>query len=211
MKQNIGQIVNRLPVWLFSFHCNIQLEPLSNSTNLLCMMKKYYEYCDSERTTMAATQIQDLLFNGANWFALPFWTLMIFLPKWNVTQRVMASYLPFVALAGVYAYFFATSLDPQTAEAFSDPQLQLSTLAQLFSQESVMAAGWVHYIVMDLFVGRWIYQQGQATGVWTIHSLILCLFAGPLGLLSHILTQWITQAFFRSSMAGDAEPKGEAV
>ncbi len=159
---------------------------------------------------MAATQIQEFLFNGANWFALPFWALMIFLPKWSVTKRVMASYLPFVVLAIAYAYFFVTSLDPQTAEAFSDPQLQLSTLAQLFSQESVMAAGWVHYIVMDLFVGRWIYQQGQATGVWTIHSLILCLFAGPLGLLSHILTQWVAQAFFRSADERDAESQGKA-
>ena len=52
---------------------------------------------------------------------------------------------------------------------------------------------------MDLFVGRWIYLEGQRTGVWTIHSLALCLFAGPMGLLSHILTDWITQKFFPSS------------
>ena len=48
---------------------------------------------------------------------------------------------------------------------------------------------------MDLFVGRWIYWEGQRTGVWTSHSIILCLFAGPLGLLSHILTSWISQNF----------------
>lgn len=41
---------------------------------------------------------------------------------------------------------------------------------------------------MDLFVGRWIYWQGQEKGTWTIHSIILCLFAGPVGLLSHIIT-----------------------
>jgi hypothetical protein len=49
---------------------------------------------------------------------------------------------------------------------------------------------------MDLFVGRYIYLQGQKTGVWTIHSLALCLFAGPLGLLSHIFTYWITNTLF---------------
>lgn len=151
----------------------------------------------------------DFLFNGANLFVLPFWALMILLPKWGVTRRVMASYLPFVALAGVYLYLFVISLDPQTTEAFSDPQLQLSTLAQLFSQEKVMAAGWVHYLVMDLFVGRWIYQQGQATGVWTVHSLLLCFFAGPLGLLSHILTQWTTQ-LFRKSDATESQSAASA-
>lgn len=142
----------------------------------------------------------DLLFNGANLFVLPFWGLMIALPKWSVTQRVMASYWPFAALAGVYLYLFVSSLDPQTAEAFSDPQLQLSTLASLFANERVMATGWVHYLVMDLFVGRWIYQQGQTHRIWTIHSLILCLFAGPLGLLSHIVTQGITQKVRQSAV-----------
>ncbi|HBB33386.1 MAG TPA: DUF4281 domain-containing protein, partial [Cyanobacteria bacterium UBA9273] len=49
--------------------------------------------------------------------------------------------------------------------------------------------------------GRWIYWEGQRTGVWTVHSLALCLFAGPMGLLSHILTSWITQRFSSSSEA----------
>ena len=60
---------------------------------------------------------------------------------------------------------------------------------------------------MDLFVGRWIYWQGQQTGIWTIHSLVLCLFAGPMGLLSHIATGWITQLLRRSR---PLEPESEA-
>lgn len=110
----------------------------------------------------------------------------------------MGSFLPFVALAGLYLYLFVTSLDPETAQSFSNPQLQLADLATLFAQEKVTATGWVHFLVMDLFVGRWIYWEGQRTRIWTLHSLILCLFAGPLGLLSHILTQWFT-ALFRSN------------
>ncbi|MFE4108260.1 ABA4-like family protein, partial [Almyronema epifaneia] len=131
----------------------------------------------------------DLIFNGANLFVLPFWGLMLIAPRWGVTRRVMTSYLPFVALALVYLYFFVTSLDPDTAAAFSDPQLKLADLAQLFSQEKVMAAGWVHFLVMDLLVGRWLYLRSLDLNVWFRHSLLLCLFAGPLGLLSHILTE----------------------
>ncbi|NEQ88189.1 MAG: DUF4281 domain-containing protein, partial [Moorea sp. SIO2I5] len=37
--------------------------------------------------------------------------------------------------------------------------------------------------------------QGQQAGIWTIHSLVLCLFAGPIGLLSHIITAWVTHKF----------------
>lgn len=133
----------------------------------------------------------NFLFDSANIFVLPFWLLMIVLPNWQVTRKVMASYLPFVILAALYIYLFANSLDPESAQSFSNPQL--ADLARLFANERVTATGWVHFLVMDLFVGRWIYWEGQRTNIWTRHSLVLCLFAGPMGLLSHILTQWITQ------------------
>ncbi|MBD2072246.1 DUF4281 domain-containing protein [Leptolyngbya sp. FACHB-671] len=143
----------------------------------------------------------DLLFNVANFFVLPFWALMILLPNWGVTRKVMQSFLPFVVLASLYVYLFAGSITPETAQDFSNPQL--ADIARLFSSEQVAATGWVHFLVMDLFVGRWIYGEGQRTGVWTVHSLILCLFAGPLGLLSHIVTYWISQ--FLSSKATTAD------
>jgi len=140
---------------------------------------------------MSITQI----FNVANIFVLPFWVLMIFLPKWKVTQRVMESYLPFVPLAGVYLYLFVISITPENAQALSNPQL--ADIARFFADEKAAATGWIHFLVMDLFVGRYIYLQGQKTGIWTIHSLLLCLFAGPLGLLSHIFTYLIDKTFFR--------------
>lgn len=142
------------------------------------------------------------LFDAANLFVLPFWLLMILLPNWQVTRKVMASFLPFVALAGLYIYLFANSLDPESAAAFANPQL--ADLARLFADERVTATGWVHFLVMDLFVGRWIYWQGQQSSIWTVHSLLLCLFAGPIGLLSHIVTRWITQALRGADAAGTA-------
>ena len=59
----------------------------------------------------------------------------------------------------------------------------------------VTFAGWVHFLVLDLFLGRYIYWQGQNEKIWTIHSLILCLFAGPMGFLSHIITRTIQTKF----------------
>lgn len=141
------------------------------------------------------------LFDFANLFVLPFWFLMIFLPKWQVTQKIMASFLPFVALAGLYIYLFTGSISPESAQALSNPQL--ADIARFFATEQVAATGWIHFLVFDLFVGRWIYWQGRETGVWTIHSLILCLFAGPIGLLSHIITAWIQGRFFPTKEEGE--------
>jgi hypothetical protein len=137
------------------------------------------------------------IFNIGNLFVLPFWFLMIFLPNWKVTQKTMGSYIPFVPLAIAYVYLFVTSITPENAQALSNPQL--ADIARFFADEKAAATGWIHFLVMDLFVGRYIYLQGQKTGVWTIHSLALCLFAGPMGLLSHIITYWITKAIFPSS------------
>lgn len=137
------------------------------------------------------------LFNVANVFVLPFWLLMILLPNWNVTRKVMESYVPFVVLAGAYLYLFVTSITPENAAALSNPQL--ADIARFFGNETAAATGWIHFLVMDLFVGRWVYWEGQKTGMWTIHSLALCLFAGPMGVLSHILTSWITKAFSKGS------------
>lgn len=145
----------------------------------------------------------EYLYDGANVFALPFWTLMVLFPSWSVTRRTMASTLPFVPLAIAYIYCFANSLDPDSIEAFANPTL--STLAGLFADERVMATGWIHYIVMDLFVGRWIYLQGQEKGIWTRHSLVLCLFAGPVGLLSHLITTQLQERVFGLSDVSGSE------
>ncbi|MBJ7901529.1 MAG: DUF4281 domain-containing protein [Cyanobacteria bacterium RI_101] len=136
----------------------------------------------------------ELIFNLANLAVLPFWGAMIFLPNWRGARWLLRSSIPLALLACVYLYFFilsTLSLSPESLEALASAQL--GDLARAFSNETVMAAGWTHYLVMDLFVGRWIYWQGQEKGIWVFHSLALCLFAGPLGLLSHLITAALTE------------------
>lgn len=137
------------------------------------------------------------LFNVSNLFVLPFWALMILLPNWSITRKVMESYIPFVILATLYLYLLTGTITSESAQALANPQLV--DIARFFADEKAAATGWTHFLVMDLFVGRWIYWQGQKTGIFTTHSILLCLFAGPLGLLSHIFTTWIKQKFFSAN------------
>ncbi len=136
------------------------------------------------------------IFDGANLFVLPFWTLMIFLPNWEITRKVISSPLPFIVLAGLYLYLLIGSITPESAQALANPKL--ADIARFFADEGAAAVGWVHFLVMDLFVGRWIYQEGQRTGVITVHSIVLCLFAGPIGLLSHLVTNAISTQISKS-------------
>ncbi len=135
----------------------------------------------------------NLLFLATNSFVLPFWGAMIFLPNWSLTRRVMGSVWPFIPLALSYIVVFA-QIPPEVGQAFSSGQLP--DLAAAFSDERVAALGWIHFLTFDLFVGRWIYLEGQRTGLWTGHSLALCLFAGPAGLLVHLATRVLFQQFF---------------
>lgn len=140
------------------------------------------------------------LFNLSNLFVLPFWTLMIILPNWGLTKKIMGSYffLPFLPLIALYIYFISGSLTAESLQTLSNPQLD--DIARFFSDEKAAATGWTHFLVMDLFVGRWIYWQGQETGIWTIHSLLLSLVAGPVGLLSHLVTKVIREKFLSVSV-----------
>ena len=139
----------------------------------------------------------NLLFTLANVYVLPFWLLMIVLPNWEITKKVMQSYLVFLPLIILYIYLFVGALDPESIGLLASPELP--GIAQAFGSEGVAFTGWVHFLTLDLFLGRYVYFKGQETNIWTIHSLIICLFAGPIGLLSHIVTVWVSDRFSQPS------------
>jgi hypothetical protein len=92
---------------------------------------------------------------------------MIILPNWGITRKVMQSYIPFVLLAAVYIYLFVSSITPENAAALSNPKL--ADIARFFADETAAATGWIHFLVMDLFVGR--YTAGPADRRPTSRSL----------------------------------------
>ena len=126
---------------------------------------------------------------------------MVFLPKWDITRRVISSPLPFIALAGLYIYLLVVAVNPESAAALANPKL--ADIARFFANEGAAAVGWVHFLVMDLFVGRYIYLEGQRTGVFTVHSIVLCLFFGPIGLLSHLVTAAIATQLGKNSTSSE--------
>ncbi|MEM8676074.1 MAG: ABA4-like family protein [Cyanobacteria bacterium P01_G01_bin.67] len=127
-------------------------------------------------------------FNALFYYVTPFWFVMIVFPNWNITKKVMSSFITLIPLCGFYIYYLLITTDiASLTSAFS---LQLSEYVKLFSQEGGALGVTVHFVAMDFFVGRWIYLQGQEKNIWTKHSLILCLSFGPSGLLSHIITAY---------------------
>jgi len=117
----------------------------------------------------------------ANYIVLPQWILMIFLLKWNWTQKLIESYLIPFLLGALYFYFFLLVLPK-----FRDGYSMLTFLRILFSGRKVFLVLWLHILIFDLLVGAWVCQDAIKSSIaWyaRMFTLILILFTGPLGFL----------------------------
>lgn len=66
----------------------------------------------------------------------------------------------------------------------------IAEVRALFADDAALAAGWLHYLAFDLFVGAWIVRDGLDRGVspvLLIPSMVLTFLFGPTGLLLYLL------------------------
>jgi len=133
----------------------------------------------------------ETLFSISNLLVLPFWLLMILLPRWRVTERVMASLWPLAPAALLYAALVLPNL-PALLPALSNPDL--ATMAALLGSPAGATVAWVHFLAFDLFVGRWIYWDGRRLklSAWLVSPILFfVLMVGPLGLVLHLGTRML--------------------
>jgi hypothetical protein len=132
----------------------------------------------------------DTIFQFVTLLPLPFWFLMIFLPHWRGTQKVMHGRLAVMPLLAAYAVLAVPQL-PDVISLYIRPgPLQLDDLAQLLGRREIALVAWIHFLAFDLFVGRWIYRDGRERGIGALPLaavLLLTLLLGPLGLLLYLL------------------------
>ena len=148
-----------------------------------------------------------LLFRLSNVVVLPFWALMILLPRWRWTTRVIRSPFVGVAPAALYAALVLPRLG-QIWPAVSRPTL--SGIAALLGSPAGATIAWVHFLAFDLFVGRWIYldsQQRQVSAWLLAPVLFLTLMLGPAGFLLYL----VIRSVFAVSPAPAKEPLHSAM
>jgi ABA DEFICIENT 4-like len=80
----------------------------------------------------------------------------------------------------------------------------IAEVRALFANDSALAAGWLHYLAFDLFVGAWIAREGLERGVprlLLVPCLALTFLFGPAGLLLFLI---LRLAFRRTAAAATA-------
>jgi hypothetical protein len=147
-----------------------------------------------------------LLFRLSNLLVLPFWALMILLPRWRWTARIMRS--PFVSVAPTLLY--AALVLPRLGmiwPAIARPTL--TGVAALLGSPEGATIAWVHFLAFDLFVGRWVYldsQERRVSPLLMAPVLFLTLMLGPLGFLIYL----VIRAVATSREAGKARTQTSA-
>ena len=137
----------------------------------------------------------DLAFSLVNLSVMPPWLMLVFFPRWSVTQTLVHSMLYPLILGAVYSALLLLSVFGGMGGeggGFSS----IAAVRALFSVDIGIVVGWTHYLVFDLFVGAWEARDARRRGFH--HGLlILCLFftfmAGPLGLLLYIVLRRTTK------------------
>jgi hypothetical protein len=130
-----------------------------------------------------------LLFRLSNVLVLPFWALMILLPRWRWTTRIMRSPLVSAAPAALYGALVFPRLG-EIWPAVSRPTL--NGVATLLGSPAGASIAWVHFLAFDLFVGRWIYLDSQERRVsaWLMAPILyLTLMLGPIGFLFYLIVR----------------------
>jgi len=156
-------------------------------------------------TTDPTPAVVSIAFNVITFLPQYLWLLMVLAPNWSVTRQVMQPLWPVLLFSLVHLFIVVTvaSNNPDNVsdltELFNvfDPRVYLNFFNDFSPQGSMMklmkspgfvSEEWSHVLAWDIFVGRWIYLDGQRRGIFTSHSVLFCNLIGPPGLLLHAAT-----------------------
>jgi hypothetical protein len=128
------------------------------------------------------------IFSLAAIAVLPLWLLMVLVPTWRWTVRIVAQPWAYLPLTVFYAVLVLTRFGEVAQAVVINPRLE--TVAPLLATPAGATIAWVHFLAFDVFVGRWAYLDARSRGVHPLVMgpiLVLTFLFGPMGLLLHLV------------------------
>ncbi|KAH9675765.1 protein ABA DEFICIENT 4 [Citrus sinensis] len=157
----------------------------------------YYNIFRTTFSGLSGPQLVSTVFTLGTAGVLPFYTLMVFAPKAELTKKSMESSIPYVVLGVLYAYLLYLSWTPDTLRLMFASKYwlpELPGIAKMFSSEITLASAWIHLLAVDLFAASHVFQDGLQNQIETRHSVSLCLLFCPIGILTHVITKALTKS-----------------
>lgn len=130
------------------------------------------------------------LFSIANNLALFGWILLLIVPEWKYTRRLIVGVAIPLLLSALYFYLIVAHFGAMQEGGFGS----IDELKVLFKNDDLVLLGWVHYLAFDLFIGTWEYFDAKKHGInrfLIIPCQILTFLAGPVGLLLYMILRGV--------------------
>src|SRR5688572_9315279 len=111
--------------------------------------------------------------------------LIIASPLWQQADKFLVG-IVITLLCIVYAWLIFSHFNFADASKFSS----LDGVMSLFTDKTLVTAGWVHYLAFDLMTGIWIKKNSMKYGIshiLAVPCLLLTFMLGPIGLLLYLL------------------------
>ena len=143
----------------------------------------------------------ETLFLILNNLATAVWLLMIFTPKWKVTQTIISTFSVVIILGIAYTFIIVTSFGKINFMDFSSLEGIMKLLHS--SDEWGTNAFWFHYLAFDLFVGTWILKDSQKSSIphlLVIPCLLFTFMLGPFGFVLYQILKFIRAKFFKTQV-----------
>ncbi len=130
-------------------------------------------------------------FSICSTFAAAGWLLLILLPRWRFTERLVVSGIWSLALSLVYLVLIARNM-PGAPGGFGS----LEEVRALFGTDALLLAGWVHYLAFDLLAGAIEMKQAKESGIphlVMVPILLLTFLLGPIGLVAFFVVKSVRE------------------
>jgi len=131
----------------------------------------------------------ETIFTICNTSVLPFWLLLVLAPGWKYTQMLVHGFAIPILLTFVYIYMMISGFGEAEGASFNS----LEGVMAAFSVPEAVLAGWIHYLIFDLFIGAWECRDARRLGIshfLVIPCMALTLMAGPVGLMLYLALRW---------------------
>ncbi|MGE0799620.1 MAG: ABA4-like family protein [Lautropia sp.] len=135
--------------------------------------------------TLAALLDPDRVFSLAGTLAMLGWLALAVSPagaRWAPAARRFAGlFVPLLLAVGYVVLFGRAGMGDGGYES-------LAAVGRLLADPGRLAAGWLHYLAFDLFVGAWIAGRAAEHGIahWLLLPILALTFLfGPAGLLAY--------------------------
>ena len=128
-----------------------------------------------------------ILFDVCNLLILLVWGLVLFFPRQKISENLIS--YPWVPLGISFFYSYFIVVYGGLVEADFSSLEGIVSLFKNTTPESA-AAGWLHYLAFDFWVGTWIIRHSRKNEIAHLAIILplLCTFMlGPVGIMIYSL------------------------